>query len=226
LYLQHSNPKAGNSFSLEEARSLSSLLHRASEKTQGILWSSSSSRYFCTGGNLKDFAQLKESEPGLQWNAEIRQALDLLSMWPGPKVAWVEGDCFGGGMELLSCFDQVVASPSALLGFWQRRQALSFGWGGYQRWTRRIGEGLTEKLFLEARSLSAYEALDKGIVDEVQRSHYGLIGCEQWLKRVSVWPKEPLVFRKELSEGTEEKIFQDLWFNSTHKKLLDGFVGA
>ena len=110
---------------------------------------------------------MKGKEPGLKANQEITKHLDGFGAWPVVKLAVVEGDVLGGGIEWLARFDFRWSTPSALFAFWQRRIGLSTGWGGGAAWAKIIGEERVRRLLLEGQLLSATAALRFGIVDRI-----------------------------------------------------------
>lgn len=218
----------GQSFGLEEAIALEKILRK---KPKGLIWTNqkiSSQRSplrspWCSGGNLKYYSSLKSRLQGLRANRKIAAALDKLAKYQAPKVALLDGDVFGGGLELLSCFDHVIAAPHVFLGLWQRRIALTFGWGGGRRLERRLGQNRMIKLAMDARSLSALEAHREGLVDEII-SFGGEARAIQYIKRQQELPQVPIEPLMNWSSRAEQKIFEKIWLNPEHKKILKGFI--
>ena len=143
--LNDSNSK--NAFSLSIAREIRTCFANAKHKSWLLR---AQGPVFCSGGQLKDYANLDSSEQGIAVNNEIRAILHELSQMPVAKTALVDGHCFGGGIELLSCFDYVVATPKSLFALWQKRIGLSFGWGGKRRLESRVGSETLKKWFLSS----------------------------------------------------------------------------
>ena len=124
-------------------------------------------------------------------------------------------------MELISCFDSTVSTPSSFFGFWQRKIALSFGWGGKNRWLNKISLGLLNQLTLTAKSFSAYTALEYGVIDQVVPS-YKLEECiEDWIRIQNKLPKAPVAGLKSCDD--EQSIFKSIWFNPEHKEILEKY---
>lgn len=199
------------------------ILDRNSRKFRGVLFQSGNKRFFCAGGNLHFYAAQKQKSEGILANRRIRRALKIFSEIDQPKVALVSGDCFGGGLELLSAFDHVISSPQAYFGFWQRRIGLSFGWGGGTRWSEKDNRGNTLKLALEARSICSEEAKNLGLIHQIVLDERL---CEQgmkWLNSVIQWPEESLLGLRQWTPSKETKIFENLWNSSSHKMALQRY---
>ncbi|MCB0384068.1 MAG: enoyl-CoA hydratase/isomerase family protein [Bdellovibrionales bacterium] len=226
LVLTLANVAHGNSFGQAEADQLARALQRHKGQFEGVLFLSASPRFFCTGGNLSFYASLKGRMQGLRANLRIRQVLQKLNSLPEPKVAVVAGDCFGGGMEVLSVFDHVVATPEAQLGFWQRRLSLTFGWGGGGRWEKKMGTGAMLKAMIEARTYSSYEARQLGLVQEIVLRNRAEASGRAWLEKAMRWPREPLKNLRSWNSLREVKIFEGLWLNPSHKRVLERFKKA
>ena len=84
-----------------------------------------------------------------------------------PTVAAVNGYCMGGGLDLALACRVRVASPAAVFAHPGARLGLITGWGGTQRLPRLIGTARALEMFATARRLSAAEALEFGLVDEL-----------------------------------------------------------
>ena len=80
----------------------------------------------------------------------------------------VEGAALGGGAELTTVGDYVVAEPSATMAFVQAKLGVTPGWGGGQRLINKIGSRKTSTIGTAGR-LSAVEAKNFGIVDCTRR---------------------------------------------------------
>ncbi|MCA1618294.1 MAG: enoyl-CoA hydratase/isomerase family protein [Acidobacteria bacterium] len=82
-------------------------------------------------------------------------------------VAAVNGYCMGGGLDLALACRVRVASPGAVFAHPGARLGIITGWGGTQRLPRLVGPARALEMFTTARRLSAAEALEFGLVDEL-----------------------------------------------------------
>ena len=84
-----------------------------------------------------------------------------------PTIAAISGWCLAGGLELALWCDLRVATPTAALGFPERRWGVPLIDGGTQRLPRIVGLGRALDLILSGRIVDADEALGMGLVNEV-----------------------------------------------------------
>lgn len=217
LWAEFSASESANAFSLEAARELGHIVKQFRKWSKPVIVSSGHSTIFCSGGNLSEYKKLKSKAPGLKINREIQRHLDVFGSWRVPKLAVIEGDVLGGGVEWLARFDARWCAPHAMLAFWQRRIGLSSGWGGGRAWAEIIGEESVRSLLLEARLLSAYESRRLGLVDRVVSGVRLRSAAEEWAARISVLPGGAVV---KWNSRDEEKIFASLWMGDDHRNTL------
>jgi enoyl-CoA hydratase len=221
-YLALNHPGRGNSFGIEEADALSQALK--TKGLMGLVLTGSGHRFFCTGGNLSQQAKARSAKVALSQQLHIRKALAALDQVPFPTVALVNGDCFGGGTELLSCFDHVVTAPHCLFGFWQRRLGLSYGWGGGQRLLRRVKDQALRQRTLTTQLFSAFEALKIGLVDDISDPNDFDRRAGAWLESARAFSSYEVLKSWDVSK--EAKVFNALWMNETHKAALKKHHGS
>jgi ethylmalonyl-CoA/methylmalonyl-CoA decarboxylase len=123
---------------------------------------------FCSGGNL-DAVRRHLVAPGMgrALATFMHAASDALLRLDAIVIGILEGAALGGGAELLTACDVVVAAPDARYGFVQARLGVSPGFGGGTRLVRIVGPRVALRLLTEARALTADEALRLGLVDEI-----------------------------------------------------------
>ncbi len=100
-----------------------------------------------------------------------------------PWVAILDGLALGGGFELaLACHRRIaVNSPGTAVGLPEVNVGLLPGSGGTQRLLRIAGVKAALDLLLSGRQVSAEEALDLGIVDEVAAPDEAASRAAAWL---------------------------------------------
>ncbi len=95
------------------------------------------------------------------------RVFDVMSSFPKPVIAMINGFCLGGGCELASGCDIRVASDRARFGQPEINLGLIPGGGGTQRLPRLIGLGQTLRLVLTGDMIGAEEARQIGLVELV-----------------------------------------------------------
>ena len=124
-------------------------------------------RAFSVGSNLKTFIpRLQSGELDPRENQEAYMKGTLGPVYK-PIVAAVNGDCLGGGMELLTCTDLRLSVPTARYGQPECRWNLYPGGGGTVRLPRQIPYVHAMDILLTGRMLSADEALRIGLINRV-----------------------------------------------------------
>jgi len=122
-------------------------------------------RFFIAGADIAVMRDLS-----LANHVQMRRWIEvqrLLEQAPKPVVAAINGHALGGGAELSLACDLRMAAESATIGFPEIALGLFPGAGGSQRLPRLLGVHKARLLMMEGRRLSAAEALDLGLVDDV-----------------------------------------------------------
>ena len=84
-----------------------------------------------------------------------------------PTIAWINGDCLDGGLELALACDVRVAAPGARLGLRSVPDGRLPADGGTQRLLRLVGRAHALRLLLTGDVIDAAEGLRIGLVQSV-----------------------------------------------------------
>lgn len=123
-------------------------------------------RAFCAGGDLKERDGMSDAAWRVQHEIFERSFMALVEC-PTPVIAAVNGDAFGGGLEMALCCDFVYAVPEARFAQSEVRLGIMPGGMGTQNLPRAVGERRAKELILAARPFSAAEAEAWGLVNRV-----------------------------------------------------------
>jgi enoyl-CoA hydratase len=96
-----------------------------------------------------------------------RRAFDSFVRLPQVAIAAVNGFALGGGFEIALCCDLIVACPEARFGLPEIKLGLLPGGGGTQRLARAVGVRMAKELVMTGRSMTAEEALSRGLLSRV-----------------------------------------------------------
>jgi enoyl-CoA hydratase len=112
-----------------------------------------------TAWDAYDFAQLGQ---------ELFARIERL---PCVTVALIDGDCFGGALDLTLAFDLRFATPRSRFAHPGAKLGIVTGFGGTSRWKGVIDRRAANQLFLANRVLNAEDALAMHLVDRVADAH-------------------------------------------------------
>ncbi len=124
---------------------------------------------FCAGLDLAELGELqnKSYEENLGDATQLGQLFELIYTFPKPVIAALNGHAIAGGAGLASVCDFVVMNERAKLGYTEVR--LGFVAALVSVFLiRQVGERRARDLLLSARLIEAKEALEFGLVNEIQ----------------------------------------------------------
>ncbi|MCC0079413.1 MAG: enoyl-CoA hydratase/isomerase family protein [Rhodobacter sp.] len=129
----------------------------------------SAKKTFVAGGDLREIVAADTLEKARALVDANRVCLRRLETLGKPVIALINGLALGGGLELaMACTYRIAAdTPAVKLGLPEVGLGLIPGAGGTQRTPYLIGTEETLKLALSGRPISAQQALDIGLIDEL-----------------------------------------------------------
>lgn len=84
-----------------------------------------------------------------------------------PTIAVVQGHCMGGGWQLASACDFIIASQDAFFGITPAKLGIIYPRAGVDRLVRLVGPATAKYVLMSARTFTAPRAQDMGLVAEV-----------------------------------------------------------
>ena len=156
--LTFNRPERRNALGRAELDAILGGLNNLASDTRVLVITASGGTTFCAGADLQ---QIRAGElDGDQFQAVTNTLADLLI----PTVCVINGNVFGGGVELaLSCDfrlaadDVVMRVPASAIG-------LCYPVAGIERFVSRLGVTLTKRILLGAEEFTAAEMLQLDIV--------------------------------------------------------------
>ncbi|MFP3153276.1 enoyl-CoA hydratase-related protein [Lachnospiraceae bacterium ZAX-1] len=123
---------------------------------------------FMAGADIKNFSEcLKAPDLHLTLVDECNVAFTRLEALHKPVIAATQGLVFGAGVELTLVCDIRIADAGATFCLPEIKLGLFPGGGGSQRLPRLIGKSRAKKMIYTGESITAKQALEWGLVDEV-----------------------------------------------------------
>jgi len=151
--------------------------HARDESIRAAVLTGAGDRSFAAGGDLKEFALIRDDADARGLHRDASAALDALRRFPAPTVAALNGLAVGGGAELALACDFRVAARHARIGYVHASLAITSGFGGGADLMRLLGPGRGLLHALRAEPLDALEALRAGLVDAVAEPGETLEAC-------------------------------------------------
>ncbi|MEM7475094.1 MAG: 3-hydroxyacyl-CoA dehydrogenase NAD-binding domain-containing protein [Planctomycetota bacterium] len=143
---------------------------------------------FFAGADVNAIADLKcrsEAEAIIERGQQLFQRIASLKQ---TTVAFLQGTCLGGGLELALACDHRIAVDiqSTKLGLPEIKLGLIPGWGGTQRLPEIIGLQNAAELILTGSPKSAVKSLHLGLVDLcVEEGEFELARLSEFLEQIS-----------------------------------------
>lgn len=133
---------------------------------QAIVLTATGTRCFSAGADLKELVELDivKAVAYSEFGQGVARTIARASV---PTFAALNGPVYGGGIELALACDFRIAVPDVVIHYQAAKLGLLPGWGGTQRLPELVGRSRAKAMMLMCRSLSADEALDWGLVDDV-----------------------------------------------------------
>lgn len=120
---------------------------------------------FIAGADIGEFAGRTPFDQ--RHSMRSPRIFDIMSSFPKPVIAMINGFCLGGGCELALSCDIRIASEKARFGQPEINLGLIPGGGGTQRLSRLVGVGQALRLILSGDMIGAEEAKQMGLVEQV-----------------------------------------------------------
>lgn len=221
------NPAARNALSPGMMADLCDLVERLeAAPPAALLLHGGGEGPFCAGGDLKAVREhLLQPGAALGMARTMSAALDRLAALPTFLIAAVEGAALGGGAELLTACDLVIAAHGAKVGFVQARLGVSPGWGGGHRLVGRIGPRRALQALLDPAPPSAERAQELGLVDQLCPSGHALEQARRWARHLGALPEEAVRAAIRIARrgdpDEEIRLFGELWGGPAHLKALE-----
>ncbi|CAN5508438.1 enoyl-CoA hydratase-related protein [soil metagenome] len=162
-------PEAANGMNDTMTRELAEAAQRADTEAVKVVVLTGAGRFFCAGGDLKAMAASPLGPgPFVKGIADdLHRAISTFARMDAVLITAVNGVAAGAGFSLAITGDLVLTSDKAAFTMAYTRAGLSPDGSSSYYLPRLIGVRRTQELMLTNRTLSAAEALEWGLVNEV-----------------------------------------------------------
>jgi len=153
-----------NLLSSEALRELGSALPQL--RGSVVLFRSGRPHIFAAGADMAEMARFTPFEA--YDFAQLGQTVFvMIEKLPCITVAMIDGDCFGGALDLILSFDLRYATPRSRFSHPGAKLGIVTGFGGTSRWRKVLSRPAAHQLFLANRVFSAEEAQSIGLIDGI-----------------------------------------------------------
>jgi enoyl-CoA hydratase/carnithine racemase len=166
-------PEKRNAFNQEMWDALPRALHQAllDRAVKVIVLQSSSPGMFCAGA---DIGELMANKANATWRsanqAAINKAQHDLARATKPTIAFVDGDCVGGGCGLALACDIRVATPRARFGITPSNLGLVYPLHDTKLLVDLVGPGQAKRMLFSAALVGSEEAQRIGLIEVIEDS--------------------------------------------------------
>lgn len=126
---------------------------------------------FCAGADIRELLANKDDA---EWRAANQAAINRvqhdLARLAKPTIAFVEGDCVGGGCGIALACDLRVATPAARFGITPAKLGLVYPLHDVKLLTELVGPGQAKRILYTGSLIDADEALRIGLVETIADS--------------------------------------------------------
>lgn len=133
---------------------------------RALLFRSGRARLFAAGADMAEMRAF-DGWRAYEFSALGQELFSTIEKLPLPTVCFIDGDCFGGALDLALSFDLRLATARSRFSHPGARIGIVTGFGGTSRWRKVIDSHAARKLFLSNDTFDAASALSTGLVDAI-----------------------------------------------------------
>ena len=135
-------------------------------KISALIITGAGEKAFVAGADIYEMSTLSKRF-GEELSRRGNEVFRKIETLPIPVIAAVNGYALGGGVELAMSCDIRICSTNAIFGMPEVKLGINPGFGGTQRLSRLIGQGMAKQMIYGGNYVDAYEALRIGLVNAV-----------------------------------------------------------
>ena len=185
------------------------------DEIRAIILTGSGQKAFVAGADISEMASL-DTVGIMQMVQGSLKALDAIENCKKPVIAAINGLALGGGFELALACDLRISTDKAKFAFPEVGLGIIPGGGGTQRLQRIVGQGIAKQLLFLGDMITADQALNYGIVNEVVTSDALLVTAKEWAAKLAQKPAVALQVLKEVvNTGANLDLLSGLKFETT-----------
>jgi dihydroxynaphthoic acid synthetase len=161
---------------------------------------------FSAGGDFGAMMKLNRANAHM-WNDRMLSLAMTIRGLPIPVIAMVNGFCMGGGHELALWCDLVIASEDSIFGQTGAKVGACPTVGATQYIPRIIGERLAREMIFLARTFTAEEAVQIGLINRSVRKADLRAETEAWCERIKGHSSQTLRATKKSMNSESDELY-------------------
>lgn len=173
---------------------------------------------FSSGADLASFAEQSRESAWQRWVPLGHRVFGRLAALTVPSIAILNGDAFGGGLELALACDLRLAAHHVSLGLPEVGIGTLPGWGGTGRLVTAIGGARARQMILTGIPVSAIEAESWGLVTEC-------VPADELARLVETYVVA-IVSRAPIAVGLAKRVLAGLDSTGHRAEVLEGLASA
>ncbi|MDX1302881.1 enoyl-CoA hydratase [Photobacterium sp.] len=168
------NPPA-NTWTADSLKALKTVIHSLNDikKVYALVITGQGDKFFSAGADLKLFADGDKAIAGDMARC-FGEAFETLSAFRGVSIAAINGYAMGGGLEVALACDIRIAEQQAIMALPEAKVGLLPCAGGTQNLAWLVGEGWAKRIILCGEQVTAEQARNIRLVEEVVAQGKGL----------------------------------------------------
>ncbi len=166
---------------------------------------------FVAGADIKEIAKINSKEQAIDLARQGQAVFNKIENLEKPVICAVNAICLGGGMELAMACHMRIASDKAKFGQPEILLGIIPGFGGTQRLLRLCGSPKAREIILTGDQISAKDALDIGLVNQVVPEGRLLKEAVGLAKKIAFRPQVAVrLILRAIKEGVEISLVKGL----------------
>ncbi len=236
FWVKINRPKALNAIDFEVMEQLEEMVGEVEkdESIRVLILSGAGEKFFVSGGDLKKFHTIKSKEKAVDKAKRMQRLLSRIEQLPCWTIAHINGDAYGGGIELMLAFDFRVSAPKVKFGFTQGRFYLVPGWGGLTRLVEKVGRAIALKWLGKSEVTSANSVLAHGLIEHILKGENPKQETLKWAEQLTkndrkfihILKEGAMRFSAHRQEALDAEVtpFSKLWVDEQHIDRVDAFM--
>ena len=224
-------PEVHNALSLATIDELGRAVEEAeADRRSCLIVTGSGNRTFCAGGDLDEFGELRTRQSAIAMSLQMQRVSRAMRRSPLIVIAAMNGDAYGGGLELALAADIRIAVPTARFGFFQVKLGVTPAWRGAVRLRDLVSRSRALMLLATGERFGAEDALRWGLVDQLAEERQALEVAIRLAESIAA--NSPLAVRtiKQMIDAprrdedddmnAEASLFAEAWVSEEHWRAL------